>query len=72
MTRTRINLVTLSDVNRFVETMSNIDAAVWLEDDDGSRVNAKSVLGTIYSLEWRRIYCYCEKDISLHLMPWII
>lgn len=72
MTRTKIRLDTMSDVNRFVSAMSKVDDKVWLEDDEGNRVSAKSLLGAIYSMEWKRIYCYCEKDISSHLMPWIV
>ena len=72
MTRTQIRLDTLSDVNKFVGEMSKLPERVWLEDGDGCRVSAQSVLGTLYSLEWSTIYCYCEKDISVHLMPWAI
>ena len=72
MTRTRIRLDTMSDVNGFVSEMTKVNSKVWLEDDEGNRVSAKSLLGAIYSMEWNRIYCYCDKDISSHLMPWII
>ena len=72
MTKTQIRLDTLSSVNKFVETMSRIDGQIWLEDGNGSRVSAKSMLGALYSMEFTHIYCYCEKDISAYLMPWII
>ena len=72
MTRTRIRLETMSDVNKFVSAMSRVDGKVWLEDDAGNRVSAKSLLGAIYSMEWEEIYCYCEKDICGHLMQWAI
>lgn len=72
MTRTKIRLDTLSSVNRFVEVMEQLNVPVWLEDGDGCRVSAKSLLGALYSLEWENVYCYCEKDINVHLMPWII
>lgn len=72
MTRTKIRLDTMSDVNKFVAAMSKIPDKVWLEDDEGNRVSARSLLGAIYSMEWDRIYCYCEKDISSHLMPWAV
>lgn len=44
MTRTRIRLDTLGDVNAFVAVMSTVKDKVWLEDDEGSRVNAASLL----------------------------
>ena len=72
MTRTRIRLETMSDVNRFVSAMSKVNDKVWLEDDAGNRVSAKSLLGAIYSMEWEQIYCYCEKDINVYLMSWAI
>ena len=72
MTRTRIRLDTMSDVNGFVSAMSKVEGKVWLEDDEGNRASAKSLLGAVYSLEWNEIYCYCEKDINMHLMPWAI
>jgi hypothetical protein len=72
MTRTQIRLDTLSDVNKFVDVMSKVKGQVWLADDDGSRVNAKSLLGALYSMEWTRIYCYCESNITAELMPWMV
>ena len=72
MTRTQIRLDTLSDVNGFIEEMLKIKEPVWLEDGSGIRVNARSMLGCLYSLEWTRIYCCCDKDINVHLMSWAI
>lgn len=72
MTRTKIRLDTMSDVNKFISAMSNLNEKVWLEDGEGCRVSATSLLGAIYSLEWDNIYCYSEKDISGHLIPWAI
>lgn len=72
MTRTKIRLDTMSDVNKFVATMGKIAEKIWLEDGDGNRVSAQSMLGVLYSLEWSHIYCYCEHDISYHLMPWAV
>ena len=72
MTRTEIRLDTLSDVNKFVEAMSGVKEKVWLADDDGNRVSAKSLLGALYSMEWTHIYCYCEDNITMELFPWII
>lgn len=72
MTKTQIRLDTLSDVNKFIEAMTPLNEKVWLEDGEGCRVSAKSLLGALYSLEWDNIYCYCEKDISRYLMPWIM
>lgn len=72
MTRTKIRIDTMSDVNKFVATMGKIKDRVWLEDDEGNRVNAKSLLGALYSLEWSDIYCYSETDISSKLLQWMV
>lgn len=72
MTRTEIRLDTLTDVNKFVETMTRLDEPVWLEDGDSIRVSARSMLACLYSLEWQCIYVLCERDINVYLMPWIV
>ena len=72
MTRMEIRLDTLSDVNKFITVMSGVKDKVWLEDDEGNRVSAKSLLGALYSMEWVHIYCYCESNITAELMPWMI
>ena len=71
MTRTQIRLDTLTEVNNFISAMTRLNEDVWLEDGSGMRVNARSLLGCLYSLEWARIYCCCGKDINMHLMPWV-
>ena len=72
MTRPEIRLDTLSQVNKFVEAMSVLHEEVWLADDNGCRVSAKSLLGALYSMEWKHVYCYCNSDINAKLMPWMI
>ena len=70
--RQRIRLDTMSDIRSFVDTVSTVTEKVILEDDDGNRVSAKSLLGAVYTVEWKTIYCYCDKDISGIIFPWII
>lgn len=70
--RVRLRLDTMSDINGFVKTAASIQERVVLEDNEGNRVSAKSLLGALYSLEWAEIYCSCEKDISGELLKWII
>ena len=72
MTRTKICLDTMSDVNKFVAAMSTVTDKVWLADDDGNRVSAKSLLGAVYSMEWEHIYVYCEANITEKLFPWMV
>lgn len=70
--KVKINLDTMSDVQKFVEVTSRVDNEVILEDNNGHRVSASSLLGVLYSMEWASIYCYCEKDISGMILPWIV
>ena len=70
--RQKIRLDTMSDVQKFIEVVSKIGERVTLEDGCGHCVSATSLLGALYSMEWTHIYCYCEKDISGSILPWII
>ena len=72
MMRQKIRLDTMSDVQKFVEVASTVGDEVILEDGNGHRVSASSLLGVLYSMEWTHIYCYCTKDISGVILPWII
>lgn len=70
--RQKIRLDTMNDIKDFVKTVNEIEEYVFLEDGDGNRVSAKSLLGCLYSLEWNHIYCYCNKDISGIIIRWIV
>ena len=70
--RQRIRLDTMSDIHKFVEVVSRINDRVYLEDNTGFKVSAKSLLGALLSMEWSEVYCKCEKDISGSILPWII
>ena len=70
--RSEIRLDTMTDIQKFVNTVSAIDENVTLEDGAGHCVNAKSLLALIYTTEWTRVYCYCEKDISGKILEWIV
>lgn len=71
--RQKIQLETMTDIQKFVEIASRIDEQVYLEDDTGYKVSAKSLLfAAVAKMEWSTIYCSCEKDISGSILPWII
>lgn len=70
--RQRVRLDTMSDIRTFVEVVSRVDERVFLEDNTGFRVSAKSLLGAVLSMEWNEVYCCCEKDIAGGIFPWII
>lgn len=70
--RVRINLDTMSDVQKFVEIVSRVDAPVILKDSAGHCVSGSSLLGALYTMEWSEVYCECEKDITYGIFHWIV
>ena len=67
-----IQLETSKDVSAFVKICTALDCDVHLIDDKGNRVDAKSLLGCLYSsVEWCNIYCECEKDISDRILQFL-
>ncbi len=64
--RMKINLDTQSDVLEFCKIVSNLDGEIRIVGMDGGQqvsVNAKSLLGLLYSQTWNDIWCESEKDI---------
>ena len=70
--RQRVRLDTMTDIQKFIGVVSRVDDRVYLEDDTGFRVSAQSLLGALLSMEWDTVYCYCSKDISGMILPWIV
>lgn len=70
--RTRIRLETMGDINKFVSKMTEVKEKVSLEDSEGNRVSAKSLLGAIYTMEWNEIYCTCDRDITSLIIDFMI
>ena len=61
----KIILDTVSDVNTFVKNVSTFpDASVTVTDNRGLRVNAKSLMGMLYALEFDELWC--ESDIEIY------
>ena len=70
--KVRINLDTMSDVQKFVDAVSRVDAPVVLKDSAGHCVSGASLLGALYSMEWAEIYCECPKDITCSIFHWVV
>ena len=70
--RQKIRLDTITDIHKFVNKVTTINDRVVLKDDVGHCVDAKSLLGSLYAMEWREIYCYCDTDITSTIFPWIV
>ena len=62
--RIKIRLDTMSDINAFVSDMTKCGANVFLTDKDRNFiVNAKSMLGAVYSMEWDEVWCESDDNI---------
>ena len=61
--KNKIRLETLADINDFVNIVSTVEGPVRLEDGTGFVVNAKSLIGAMYTVEWEELWCVSEADI---------
>ena len=67
MFKTKIELVGMSDVNKFVAITTSLPGVIKLTDGENYSVNAKSLIGAIASMEWDELYCESEVDIYTHI-----
>ena len=72
--RAKINLVTLSDAAEFTNICSQYDEQieVKVKDGKGNIVNAKSLMGMIYSLEFSEMWCESNADIYLDIRKFVV
>lgn len=60
----KIQLDTMSDVRKFIEKTAMIeDAHLTLSDGDNYSINASSIMGVLYSLEWSNLYLYSDVEV---------
>ena len=70
--KVQIRLDTMRDLTNFVELMNSAEGEVHLTDGKGYTVNAKSVLGAMYALEWNELYLESDKDIYCLISKYVI
>ena len=62
--RTKINIDTTTKVHEFVGIANHMNGTVRLlgRDEEGTEsiVNARSLVGVLYSTEWNEVWCECE------------
>ncbi len=62
--RVKINLDTMTKVTNFVREATSYSANIFLTDADRFFiVSAKSMLGAVYTMEWKEVWCECDHDI---------
>ena len=67
MSRYKINLETTREAARLANIAEQLDMKVTLTDGAGMRVNAKSVVGAIYTLEFNEIWLESDAEIPYHI-----
>jgi len=70
--RARIRLETVTDVQDFVQIMNEIDEPVMIKDGVGHCVSGQSMIGMLYSLEWKEVWCECEEDIYSRIEKYVV
>lgn len=68
----KIVLDTVSDVTTFVKNViTEKDANVTVTDNRGLRVNAKSLMGMLYALEFDELWCESDTEIYEKIRQWV-
>ena len=69
----KIILDTVSDVTTFVKNITSVaDAIVTVTDNRGLRVNAKSLMGMLYALEFDELWCESDTEIYEKIRQFVI
>lgn len=72
MFKYKIELVTMKDCTDFVDMSTKCGGPIVLESSDGFRVNGKSLLGAMASMEWDNLYCLSKDDIYKNIEKWVV
>ncbi len=69
----KIVLDTVSDVTNFVKNVTTEkEATVTVTDNRGLRVNAKSLMGMLYALEFEELWCESDTEIYEKIKDYVI
>jgi Icc-related predicted phosphoesterase len=69
----RIELGGMTDIKDFVKVCESVEGKVELvSKKNGYRVNGKSIVGAIASLEFDDLWVYSEEDIYSKIERWVI
>ena len=70
--KNRIRLDTYHDAVKFVNIASTLDGQITVTDDGNHRVNAKSLLGMLYALEFNELWVETDNNIYFDIQEFII
>lgn len=69
----KIVLDTVSDVTNFVKNVTTEkEANITVTDNRGLRVNAKSLMGMLYALEFEELWCESDTEIYEKIKDYVI
>ena len=69
--RIKINLDTMRQAQELAQITSQLPGTITITDGAGLRVNAKSILGILYSIEFNEIWLESEHDIYRHIKDFV-
>ena len=62
----------MHEATEFVSIVSKLPGKIVIVDNTGMKVNAKSVLGALYAMEFDELWCESENDIYFHIKQFAI
>lgn len=70
--RVKIRIDTGKDAQDIARITSGIKGKVTISDSSGFVVNAKSVLGALYAMEFSELWLSSDEDIYSQIEPYVI
>lgn len=70
--KVKVRLDTNTDAIKFSNLCLSLPGNITITDNKGLRINAKSILGMLYALEFEELWCESEEDIYTHINEFII
>ena len=62
----------MTDVTEFVSITTKLPGTIVVVDNKGMRVNAKSILGMLYAMEFEELWVESDEDIYNAISKFII
>ena len=70
--RTKIHIDTMTEATNFVATTTKLPGEIVVVDGKGMRVNAKSILGMLYAMEFEDLWCESDSEIYPYIAKFAI
>lgn len=70
--RVKIRIDTGKDAQEIAKIASGVKGNVTISDSSGFIVNAKSILGALYAMEFSELWLSSDEDIYSQIEPYVI